>query len=188
MLTIKFTSCLLHIKIVMTGCLGLWCRVTAWVIQDVVTAGWLYSNMMGSLDSVFDIKLEGLSMIQKDIGRAMSFTKYCETRAASRSVFLKLIARSISLSIIPKKLSNFIIIIFRISYFCILTNITDQFFWRLVSSEHNMLKIGLPHAAHSKPWWKHGYLFIQRQEILIHVTSSTWSKPMYKVPFCLETL
>ena len=42
-----------------------------------------------------DIKLDGLSMIQKDIGQAMSFTKYHTRRAASSMIFLKLIARSI---------------------------------------------------------------------------------------------
>ena len=77
--------------------------------------------------SKFDIKLDGLSMIQKDIGRAMSFTKYRARRAASSMIFLKLIARSISLSIVRKNPSNFIIIMFKIRYFCILTDITNRY-------------------------------------------------------------
>ena len=85
----------------------------------------------------FDIKLDGLSMIQKDIGRAMSFTKYRARRAASSMIFLKLIARSISLSIVRKNPSNFIIIMFKIRYFCILTDITDRYYCISVSWEHN---------------------------------------------------
>ena len=85
----------------------------------------------------FDIKLDGLSMIQKDIGRAMSFTKYRARRAASSMIFLKLIARSISLSIVRKNPSNFIIIMFKIRYFCILTDITNRYYCVSVSWEHN---------------------------------------------------
>ena len=73
----------------------------------------------------------------KDIGRAMSFTKYRARRAASSMIFLKLIARSISLSIVRKNPSNFIIIMFKIRYFCILTDITNRYYCISVSWEHN---------------------------------------------------
>ena len=81
----------------------------------------------------FDIKLDGLSMIQKDIGRAMSFAKYRARRAASSMIFLKLIARSISLSIMRKNPSNFIIIMFKIRYYCILSDIGDRYYCISVS-------------------------------------------------------
>ena len=89
---------------------------------------------------IADIKLDGLSMIQKICWSSYEFYKtMCETRSNEH----KLIARSISLSIMKKtktkqnKTSNFIIIMFRIWYFYIFTDITDRYFWHLVGSEHH---------------------------------------------------
>ena len=53
----------------------------------------------------FDIKLDGLSVIHRSIGRAMFF----DSRA---QFFFKLIARPICLCIMRKNPSNFIIIMF----------------------------------------------------------------------------